>query len=813
MKNCTEVVMSKKFTSKASAVLSEASKIASSLGHTYVGSEHLLLALCASDDSVAAKLLERRGASFDSVKNELCARVGTGEHTYLTENDITPRTKHIIDACHAKAELMSQTYVGTEHILLALLSEPGCTAVSLLEALKTGAKELEDDILSFREDLYGNPRRQAEQASVLADCPTLQKYGKDLTAIAREGKLDPVIGRERETERVIKILSRRTKNNPCLIGEPGVGKTAVVEGLAARIAENKVPQSLADKYIVMLDLSSMVAGAKYRGEFEERMKSTIDELTKHPSIIVFIDEIHTLTGIGAAEGAVDAANILKPALARGEIKLIGATTTAEYRRHIEKDAALDRRFGPVYVNEPTMEEAISILSGLRDKYEAHHKVKITDEAIRAAVSLSTRYIGEKHLPDKALDLLDEAAVSVAMRSYADPPELTNIREKLYSVRREKEEAICSQDFEKAAALRDAETSLKSDYEQLTASLNSSDGSSVSCVKEDDIAKALSLAAGIPENSPHSDDREQLISLAATLKQHIIGQDHAADALARTIQRSGVGLGDADRPIGSFIFLGPTGVGKTELCKVLAQALFGNRNEMLRIDMSELSESHSVSKLIGSPPGYVGYGESGILTEHVRRKPYSVVLLDEIEKAHPDVFHILLQILDDGRLTDSEGRVVSFRNTVIIMTSNIGAEKLTDNRIKPGFSHSPEDNTKDAVISSLRESFRPEFINRIDEIIVFNPLGKKELISICSIMLENVNAKLEKLGISIVFKPEVAEYIVDKSYDRLYGARPLRRAIRELIENPMTDSILRHGTVKDGDTVFCSVKDMNIAFDV
>jgi len=796
--------MPKKFTAKATGALESAASLASKLGHTYIGSEHLLLSLSSEPDSVSAKLLERKGANFERIRTALCARIGTGEPTSLSAADMTPRTKRIIESSSDEAENTSQTYIGTEHLLLALIHESSSTAMLILESLDVNTNDLEADILSFRDEITRTTDTSSRKEASLSGCPTLQKYGRDLTAMARSGKLDPVIGRDDETERVIKILSRRTKNNPCLIGEPGVGKTAVVEGLASRIAERNVPEPLMGKLIVTLDLSAMVAGAKYRGEFEERMKAVLDELSKNPSVIVFIDEIHTLTGTGAAEGAVDAANIMKPALARGEIKLIGATTIEEYRKHIEKDAALERRFGTVNIKEPTEDQAIAILTGLRDKYESHHKVKITDDAIKAAVIMSSRYIGDRFLPDKALDLIDEAAANAVLKSFAEPEELKLSGDKLAVVRADKEEAIRAQEFEKAASLRDRESELKTECERLRKEWKNARESIVPSVGEADIAEAVSVATGIPRKDPELDERERLSGLAEKLKSRIVGQDAAADALASAICRGRMGLSEPDRPVGSFIFLGPTGVGKTELCKVLAEALFGDKNDMIRIDMSELAEKHSVSKLIGSPPGYIGYGEGGILTEKVRRKPYCVVLFDEIEKAHPDVTGILLQILEDGQLTDSEGRRVNFKNTVVIMTSNIGAAQLTDHRVPLGFYSDSSNSQRNEVMEALKESFRPEFINRIDEIIIFSPLKKEDLVKICRLMLNEMASRLSANGIGISFDDKAAEFIADKGYDEKYGARPLRRAIRTLLEDPLSKAML-DGKIIRGDriNVYCS----------
>ncbi len=691
--------MSNKFTAKATNVLNKSLYLASELGHTYIGSEHLLLALTSETDSVAAKLLDSRGVIFENVKAAITERIGVGERTSLTPNDLTPRTKHIIETSAYKAMRFGGTYIGTEHLLLSLCAEPDCAASVILTSLGASAKDISSDIASFFGELNDNDSKSGKirNDAVLRDTPTLSQHGRDLTALAREGRLDPIIGRSSETERVIQILSRRTKNNPCLIGEPGVGKTAVVEGLAKRIADGTVPAPLSNKLIISLDLASMVAGAKYRGEFEERMKAVIKEVEKNPSVILFIDEIHTLIGAGAAEGAVDAANILKPALARGEIQLIGATTISEYRKYIEKDAALERRFASVTVGEPTPDEAVQILLGLRDRYESHHKVKITDEAIHAAVSLSVRYIGDRYLPDKAIDLIDEAASRARIASYTSPIELKVAEEEIKSLQADKEEAIKAQNFEKAAAIRDKEKALIEDCNKKKAKWQASVSNTELSIGENDIADIVGTWTGIPIRHLAEKESECLSHLGDILKSRIIGQDAAADAVARAIQRGRIGLKDPNRPIGSFIFLGPTGVGKTELCRVLSDVMFGDKNAMIRIDMSEFIDKHSSSKLIGSPPGYVGYSEGGQLTEKIRRKPYSVVLFDEIEKAHPDVWGLLLQILEDGILTDSQGRRVDFKNSIIIMTSNVGASNLVERKKSLGFVYDTEIDAHAAVM--------------------------------------------------------------------------------------------------------------------
>ncbi len=796
--------MSNKFTAKATNVLNKSLYLASELGHTYIGSEHLLLALTSETDSVAAKLLDARGVTFESVRSALIERIGVGERTRITPNDLTPRTKRIIEMSAYQAMRFGGTYIGTEHLLLALAAEPDCVASGILTSLGVAAKDISADIAGFFGELSdeGEKIGKSGKPSTLRDVPTLAQYGRDLTALAREGKLDPIIGRDTETERVIQILSRRTKNNPCLIGEPGVGKTAVVEGLARRIVEGAVPETLSGKLIITLDLSSMVAGAKYRGEFEERMKAVMSEVEKNPSIILFIDEIHTLVGAGAAEGAVDAANILKPALARGEMQLIGATTISEYRKYIEKDAALERRFGSVTVGEPTPNEAVQILFGLRDRYESHHKVKITDEAIHAAVSLSVRYIGDRYLPDKAIDLIDEAASRARITSYTSPLELKAIEEEIKSLRADKEEAIKAQDFEKAAAIRDREKKLSAECDEKKAKWQASRVGAELSIGEDEIADIVSAWTGIPVKQLAAEESERLANLSDIIKSRVIGQDEAADAVARAIKRGRIGLKDPNRPTGSFIFLGPTGVGKTELCRVLAEVLFGDKNAMIRIDMSEFMDRHSTSKLIGSPPGYVGYSEGGQLTEKIRRKPYSVVLFDEIEKAHPDVWGLLLQILEDGILTDSQGRRVDFKNAIIIMTSNVGASNLVERKKTLGFVADTEHDLTNAVMSSLRETFKPEFLNRVDEIIIFNKLGDEDIKKIAEIMLEEVKRRIEALGVNITFSHEITDLLAKEGYDPIYGARPLRRVISKKIEDSFA-SLMLDGTVKPGMNV-CAV---------
>ena len=810
-----------RFTQKAQNVLNNALSFARELGHTYVGSEHILLGLVGENDSVAANILNARGVSLERIKEAVIAVAGEGTPGNVSAADITPRTKHIIEASSYEAIQLRQSYIGTEHILLALLNERDCVGVKILEDCGVSLNDVRADLTSY----LGGPRNEGNPLSgdrketakeSKTNTPTLSTHGKDLTEIAKEGKLDPIIGRDDETERVVQILSRRTKNNPCLIGEPGVGKTAVVEGLAQRIVDGNVPETLRNKKIITLDIPSMIAGAKYRGEFEERMKNVMEEVSKNPQIILFIDEIHTIIGAGAAEGAVDAANIIKPALARGEMQVIGATTLAEYRKHIEKDAALERRFQSVVVGEPSADEAKQILAGLRDKYEAHHKVKITDQAISAAVDLSRRYITDRYLPDKAIDLIDEAASRRRISAHTSPPDLRELEERIKTLSQEKEEAITAQDFERAAKIRDDEkackdlyASSKSDWEKSQTEINLE-------IDENDIADVVTQWTGIPISKLMEAESEKLLHLEQTLKERIIGQDSAVEAVARAIRRGRMGLKDPRRPIGSFIFLGPTGVGKTELTKALADLMFGSQSAMIRLDMSEYMEKHSVSKLIGSPPGYVGFEEGGQLTEKIRRHPYSVVLFDEIEKAHPDVFNIMLQVLEDGVLTDSQGRRVDFKNTIIIMTSNVGASVMSQSR-SLGFSeNSQADNDKKAadarVMGALKQTFRPEFINRIDDIIIFNKLTKENIEQIASLLLEDVKARIHDLGVTIDFDQSVLSFVSREGFDDVFGARPLRRAIVRLIEDSFSTEMLE-GKIKSGDSVKAIEQDGKILYEI
>ncbi len=809
------------FTQKAQNALNRALYYACEMGHTCVGSEHLLMGLLAEEDGVAKRVLEERNITFEKTRELLAQNVGTGAPTKLTAADITPRTKKIIEASAGEAMEMGHGYIGTEHLLCAICGEPDCFAVKLMQAQGVSAADIKRDVVAYfsqsgRQNGDGGDKKATVGGGTeLKNAPTLSSYGRNLCEMARDGKIDPIIGRDTETERVVQILSRRTKNNPCLIGEPGVGKTAVVEGLAQRIADGTVPDTLKDKILVTLDISAMIAGAKYRGEFEERMKNVMDEVRQNPQIILFIDEIHTIIGAGGAEGAVDAANILKPALARGELQVIGATTIDEYRRHIEKDAALERRFQSVMVGEPSPEEAEQILLGLRDKYEAHHKLKISDEAITAAVKLSVRYISDRFLPDKAIDLIDEAASKKRISHFTPTDDVREAESKLKAVTAEKEEAILAEDYEKAAGLRDTEKKLAEELEEKkknAAPVNSD----ALVVTEEDIADIVTSWTGIPVKKLAEEESTKLLHLDTILKERIIGQDEAVDAVARAIRRGRMGLKDPKRPIGSFIFLGPTGVGKTELTKALADVMFGDENAMIRIDMSEYMEKHSVSKLIGSPPGYVGYEEGGQLTEKLRRHPYTVVLFDEIEKAHPDVFNIMLQILEDGILTDSQGRRVDCKNTIIIMTSNVGASGITAPK-QLGFTSDNEAAARDerekmraTAMEALKAAFRPEFLNRLDEIIVFNKLTQPDIEKITSLMLTEVQKRIEALGITATFSPEVVAHLAKEGFDPVYGARPLRRAIVHQIEDSFSEAMLQ-GTVQAGDMVEAVLTDGKITY--
>ena len=792
------------FSEKANMALNKAVECAEDLGHTYIGSEHLLLGLLESADSVAGKLLLSKGVTGKKVYDILRETVGAGIPTELTPTDFTPRSKHIIENALYLAVSTNQALAGTEHLLISICREGNGYGCQLLTRMGVNTQNL------IRE-LAVNPKsQQSKSLSQQKNTNSqLEKYSRDLTALAKENKIDPVIGREKEIERVIQILSRRSKNNPCLIGEPGVGKTAIAEGLALKISNGTVPELLRDKRLLSLDLTGMVAGTKYRGDFEERIKGIIDEVKNSTDIILFIDEVHTIMGAGSAEGAVDAANILKPSLARGELQLIGATTIDEYRKNIEKDAALERRFQPITVGEPTPEDAIEILKGIRDKYEAHHKVKITDEAVKSAVILSHRYIGDRFLPDKAIDLIDEACSRVRLMSSIPPDEIKELEKQISTLCAEKEMAVNQQDFERAASLRDQEKELTQKFNSEKAKWQSEDKTREKQVTETEIAEIVSDWTGVPVSQMTEEEGQRLLRMEDELHERIVGQNAAVTAIAKAIRRGRAGLKDPKRPIGSFIFCGPTGVGKTELTKALAESMFGDENAMIRLDMSEFMEKHTVSKLIGSPPGYVGFEEGGFLTEKIRRKPYSVVLFDEIEKAHPDVFNTLLQILDDGILTDSHGRKVDFKNAVIIMTSNVGARLINEEKATFGFtanenSHS-EEKIKEAVLGELKNTFRPEFLNRIDDIIVFSRLNETDIKEIAKRLLKGLEKRMEGLEIGITFDESVVEFISKAGYDKVYGARPLKRAIQTKIEDILSEKILEKEIVK-GEKYLCLMEE-------
>ena len=803
--------MTYKFTNRANKAIEIANDIALELGHSYIGTEHILYGLAKEGNGIASKVLENQNVTADDILNKIEELIGRDEPI---ENivDFTPRTKRVVESAFIEARKLGYNFIGTEHLLIGILREGDCVAAKILLDLNVNIPKLYNEIIKVineGEDYNSNDdstnnvngaKRRGKGS--YNQTPTLNQFGEDLTKKAKEGKLDPVIGRKQEIERVIEILSRRTKNNPCLIGEPGVGKTAAVEGLAQKIASGDVPEVLKDKRVVTLDISGMVAGAKYRGDFEERIKKALNEVKKAGDIILFIDEIHTIVGAGAAEGAIDAANILKPLLARGEIQLVGATTLNEYRKFIEKDAALERRFSPVIVNEPSEKDTIQILKGIRDKYEAHHNVKITDEAIEAAVKLSIRYVTDRFLPDKAIDLIDEASSKARLKTYTEPDSLKELQEEIEKTKNEKEEAVLNQKFEKAAELRDSEKALRERFEEEQSKWKNKNTKSIVTITEENIAEVIANWTGIPAKKITEDENEKLKNLEQELHKRVIGQNEAVEAVSKAIRRGRVGLKDPKRPIGSFLFLGPTGVGKTELSKALAEVLFGDENAMIRLDMSEFMEPHSVSKLIGAPPGYVGFDDGGQLTEKIRRKPYSVVLFDEIEKAHPDVMNMLLQILEDGRLTDSQGRTVNFKNTVIIMTSNLGARLITD-RKQLGFANQDgkEDSKKEyeeikkEVMAELKKELRPEFINRIDEIIVFHKLNDTDINQIIDIMLKEVVNRLKEQKYDIEFEPDVKEMVAKEGIDKNFGARPLRRTIQNLVEDKLAEDILDGKLVK------------------
>lgn len=799
-----------KFTEKAEKAIAISQESAMILGHNYVGTEHLLLGLAKEGSGVASRVLQAQGVNEERILKEIEELIGKGEESGEQPLGFTPRTKRVLELSFREARKMGHNYIGTEHLLIGILKEGESVAVRILIDSGVDPQKLLNEIVKILGDEAPGTNGEPKNNTNYNNTPTLNQFGRDLTEMAKEGKFDPVIGRDAEIERVIQILSRRTKNNPCLIGEPGVGKTAIGEGLAQKIVEGNIPEILKDKRVVTLDLSSMVAGAKYRGEFEERLKKSMDEIRKAGNVILFIDEMHTIIGAGAAEGAIDASNILKPALARGEIQVIGATTINEYRKHVEKDAALERRFQPITVGEPTKEEAIAILKGLRDQYEAHHRVKITDDALVAAVNLSDRYIADRFLPDKAIDLVDEASSRVRLKSFTAPPDLKKLEETVSNLRKEKEESIRCQEYEKAAKIRDEEQKIKNDLEKMKGDWNQKNQTSTDTVDEEDIAEIVSSWTGIPVKRLAEEESERLMKMEEVLHTRVIGQNEAVKAVSKAIRRSRVGLKDPKRPVGSFIFLGPTGVGKTELCKALAEALFGDENAMVRIDMSEYMEKHSVSRLVGSPPGYVGFEEGGQLTEKIRRKPYAVLLFDEIEKAHPDVFNILLQILEDGRLTDSQGRKVDFRNTVIIMTSNVGGRLITEPK-RLGFSSSTNDTSKNYdemksnVTGELKKTFRPEFLNRVDEVIVFHPLDEEHIRQIVGLMVDSLAKRLKQNAITLDVTDSAKDFLAKKGFDQVYGARPLRRSIQSLVEDRLAEEMLE-GKVKSGDQVTIEVEE-------
>ncbi len=807
------------FTERAKRVVQLAHREALRLGHDVIGTEHLLLGLIAEGEGVAAQVLTSMGVDLDEVRQRVEAIVGRGEpKDRPVDLPLSPRAKGVLDLAMREARNMGVSYVGTEHLLLGLIAEGEGVAAQVLTSMGLDLQRVYQEVLAY---LSGGERAGSEQGGeapkkklARTKTPTLDQLGIDLTEMARNHELDPVIGREKEIQRVIQILSRRTKNNPVLIGDPGVGKTAIVEGLAQKMIAGEVPENLKGKRLMQLSMGNIVAGTKYRGEFEERMRKLVKEVKEAKDVILFIDEIHTLVGAGGAEGAVDAANILKPSLARGEFQVIGATTLDEYRKYIEKDAALERRFQPVFVGEPTIEDTIAILHGLRDKYEAHHRVKITDEALEAAAKLSARYITERFLPDKAIDLVDEAAARARLATMEAPESLRELEKKLEAVRKEKEAAVASQEFEKAAKLRDEERRLSEELEQKRKEWRSRQSQEEPMVTAEDVAVIVSEWTGVPVVQLTEEEARRLLRMEEEIHKRLIGQEEAVSAVARAIRRARSGLKDPKRPVGSFLFLGPTGVGKTEMARALAEFLFGSEDAMIRLDMSEFMERHEVSKLIGAPPGYVGYEEGGKLTEMVRRRPYSIVLFDEIEKAHPDVFNILLQILEDGRLTDGQGHVVDFRNTVIIMTSNVGAQDLMKGTTL-GFSSGEGpamdwDKVCERIREAVRHTFRPEFLNRIDEMVIFKPLGKAELLKIVDLMLKEVEKRLSEQGVRIVVSQAARELLLAEGFDPKFGARPLRRTVQRMVEDRLADELLE-GTIKPGDVVYVDVEDGKLTF--
>lgn len=812
--------MQEKYTKKAFDVLQRAKEAAAKLGNEYIGTEHILLGLTLVQQSVAAKALEGQNVTYHQVMERICEMQGKKQKFYLPL-DMTPRAKRVVERSKQEAVRLGANYVGTEHILLALLREPDTLAITLLEDLGVDIQTLYEDIMLLLGESEAQPagvqgmhERPKEEIS---ETETLDKFSRDMTALAKQGKFDPIVGREQEIERIIRILSRRTKNNPCLMGDPGVGKTAIVEGLAQKISDGNVPDTLRHKRILSLDLSALVAGSKYRGEFEERMKKALEDVKAAGNIILFIDEIHTVIGAGAAEGAIDASNILKPALARGEIQLIGATTLEEYRKHIEKDAAFERRFQPVRVEEPTEAVAVQMLTALKDPYEMHHRVRISDEAIAAAVRLSARYVTERFLPDKAIDLIDEAASCLRLSAYTAPTSIKELEARIAELEQEKETAIKTEEFEQAAEIKKLQDGLRTSLKAAKRAWESTHDSGEIVVTADNVAEIVSRWTGIPVQSMQEEESQRLLHLEEVLHKRVIGQEEAVKALAKAVRRGRVGLKDPNRPIGSFLFLGPTGVGKTELSKALAEALFGDENAMVRIDMSEYMEKHSVSRMVGSPPGYVGYEEGGQLSEKVRRNPYSVVLFDEIEKASPEVFNILLQVLDDGHITDGQGRTVDFKNTVIIMTSNAGARSIAAPK-RLGFTsvETPEQSyemMKKGVMDEIKTIFKPEFLNRIDDIIVFHPLEQEEITRIVRLLTDVMAKRVkENMNITVSFTKKAIEKIAEEGYDKAYGARPLRRAIQSKIEDAFAEEYLL-GNIKAGDKVSVGLKTNGFSFRV
>ena len=812
-----------RFTNSAQKVIEISSNIAISLGHNYIGTEHILYGLVKENIGVASKVLANQSVTPDAILEQIEELIGKESNSIKETLGFTPRTKRVLENAYREARKLDSNYIGTEHLLIGIMREADSIAIRIMLNLGVNSQKLYNEIVKVINEIGEDDKTKNESSNKYKgsynQTPNLNQFGVDLTKLASEGKLDSVIGRENEIERVIQVLSRRTKNNPCLIGEPGVGKTAIAQGLAQKIIDENIPQMLKDKRVVTLDITSIIAGAKYRGDFEERIKKCLNEVKKVGDIILFIDEIHTIVGAGAAEGAIDAANILKPILARGEIQLIGATTLDEYRKYIEKDAALERRFSKIIVNEPTISDTIEIMKGLRDKYEAHHNVKIDDDVIKEAVNFSVRYINDRFLPDKAIDLIDEAASRIRMKTYTEPEDIKKLENKIQLIFNEKEEAIKVQNFEKAAKLRDDEQNKIKELEKKKELWNFSNKKVLTVLTVEDIAEVISNWTGIPVKKINEDENKKLRNLEEELHKRVIGQNEAVVAVSKAIRRGRVGLKDPKRPVGSFLFLGPTGVGKTELAKALAENLFGDENSIIRIDMSEYMEPHSISKLIGSPPGYIGFDEGGQLTEKVRRKPYCIILFDEIEKAHPDVMNMLLQILEDGRLTDAQGKTVNFKDSVIIMTSNIGAKTISSQKVLGFSSIINNENIKESLIyednkkqilSELKKELRPELINRIDEIVVFHKLNQEELIKIVDIIINQVAIRLKDKNIRLEVEAEVKRHIVNLGFDNNYGARPLRRVIQNLIEDKIAEEILK-GNIKEGDNINIILKDKNVEF--